>query len=248
MVVAGLIVAILALLGTAATVVYAKRTAPPRLQLTKDFTVTPLLSETEEVRGRLEVRYGGEGPLKDPRVVQVTLHNTGYAAITKEMYEGDPYRVELGARVVDLLKETNNLSEHPAPALEVCDSSLKIGPGTIHRGQRLTYGVLVDGAADVQQISPFPDVDLAKSDEAPDRLLRPKASWLVIWAVSTGLALLLWTFFGLLYLQYVQNQKVDDPECPYSTRGACERWHNQHPAQKPDSSVSVTPSTSSPAR
>jgi hypothetical protein len=240
MAVVGLIVGVVALVLAAAQVLYARRSAPPRLQLTRDVTVTPLFRGTAGVRDRIEVWYGGVGAkrLTDPKVVQISLQNTGKVAITKDLYDGQPYVIRFGTPAIDLLAEDNNQAEHPAPKGELRGAELHVGPGAIHRGQRLTYAILVDGDVDVQQTSPLPNVRLAEASD-----LRAPRSTLSVWSatlIAAGLVILV----GVTVVPEWLLPPLP-PGCPYKNASACGAWHDAQRTPTPRSGTptpSMTPS------
>lgn len=157
-----MVIAAVALVVAIITAYYNKRAIPPAIKapdLTVDVTVTPLLPQgTTDVRAKLRIHYEGGGELSDPRLVQVVLHNVGTAAISEDMYDGQPYifRIASNSRVIgDLLREQNSATSQSRPPARLAGQELHIGPGAIHVGQELTYAILVDGEGSIEQICPL---------------------------------------------------------------------------------------------
>jgi hypothetical protein len=238
MVLASFVITIGALVLAGVQAWYARQSAPRRLELTRDVSITPLISGTDEVRDRLEVWHGSKdgSRLRDPQVVQISLHNTGKRAVTSELFDRQlPYVVSIGTPIVDLLTPVNNLDEHPALEAEFRGDELLIGPGAIYRGQRLTYAVLVDGPPKIRHRSPLPTVRLADAEQQEHRA-RAAANVAGVLAGVTGGA-------GLLALGFVLSTLSGAPPvneydgCPFKNRISCLRWHEDRPQTPPSSST-----------
>lgn len=189
--------AVAALVVAIVTAYYNKKaipTPPQEPELTVDVTVTPLLPQgASEVQGKIKIQYEDGGFLTDPRLVEVRLHNIGTAAVSEDMYDGHPYVVRFGTKVVgQLLRQANSTAGKSKPPATLADNELRIGPGAIHAGQRLTYAVLVDGQESIEQVSPLPNIDVGRaSDRIPQRVEPWKRHyrWLSKWTTLVLIAL-----------------------------------------------------------
>lgn len=143
------------------------RAVPVRRQLTVQMTATSLLGP-KTIGDQIQIQYGGE-VLKNARLVEIILRNSGRAAIGSDLYDGGrPFVVRLGsARVVELLRTSNHAQGQTAPPATTTDHELRIGPGAIHRKQSLSYALLIEGGEDLAYQSPLTDVRIERVVEVP---------------------------------------------------------------------------------
>jgi hypothetical protein len=203
----GIVVAVIAAVLAAFAVIYQRRSVPPKLELSVETAITPVLPSGSAMLGRITMAYEDGSPLTDPHIVQIDLHNMGSAAIGKELYDGDPYVVRFGTKVIDKVDETNNLPDRTTPDTRVSDSELWIGPGTIHQGQKLTYSVLIDGRAEIDLICPIKNVtlvDLEKREASAER--RSKVMGILA-------ATLMAVAFAIVAVTYINSRPTEHLNC-----------------------------------
>ena len=140
---AGVVVAVLVGI---ATVLVAYIVGFPRRRLLYGMPVTAaMLAAPDGVRSDLELRHKGT-VLTAPRVLEVRLVSRGRKDIPSSAYDGGkPLRLDVGARIVEVLQVTSEPSSIPAPKMTVDGTSLTIGPSLIGKRQKIAFTLLTDG-------------------------------------------------------------------------------------------------------
>jgi hypothetical protein len=172
------VAAVAAVLAVIAAVVVPFMVTFPKRRLMYGMPLSaPMLVAPQGVRGELELRHRGV-PLQKTHVVELKLVNRGRRDIPSSDFDnGTPITLDTSARIIELLQTTSEPSTIPAPAVVVDGSALKIGPGLIGRGQRITYTVLVDGEPELKYQGTLQDVqvrqlsDDERASDASNRLV-----------------------------------------------------------------------------
>ena len=159
----------------------------------------PLIHESAKSSDSLVVRYGKRSfkdlykrSLKDPYIVHVRLSNIGRKDIqSSDFDQAIPLRLDLGVKIVALLKATSSLEDMPPPKVSVTDRELNIGPSLIPRHATIDFALLVDGPCTaLTSKSPLASVDLKQEliEKQPNAInLKTVLGWallaFVIWWV-----------------------------------------------------------------
>jgi hypothetical protein len=136
----------------------------------------------------VEVNIGG-AQVRNPRVVQVTVRNTGRRDIQSNMFHnGSSVVFDFHAYILSVTPTVNSPAE-----LEISGTQLRLKPSLIPRGQSISWAVLVDGPeADVTCTAPLVDVPCRKvKDESELKTLsersRANAPLLALFCVPLAL-------------------------------------------------------------
>jgi hypothetical protein len=133
----------------------AYRAVWPRRKVRWSARVSPLMSHSAAHNGGLQVAWTGS-PLSQPHIVEVELTNVGNKDLEPEHFNALPVEVTSTAPVVALLQDSSKPSVQRVLAPSISISGLSLATATpLHKGQSLTYVILVDGAT--------PDIDLRAS-------------------------------------------------------------------------------------
>lgn len=127
------------------------RSSHPRRRLTYSFSVLPLFARQADGEGAgslVEVSFVGV-PVKDPRLVALTLVNTGSKDIASAHFDGNvPLRLELGTTALCLFAtEAHPVTSRP-PTARISigrPQAVLVAPGRLGKGASVTYTVLVEG-------------------------------------------------------------------------------------------------------
>lgn len=110
---------------------------------------TPLIHESAKSDSSLTVRYGkrfGKRALKDPHIAQIRLSNTGRKDVrSNDFDQATPLQLDLGVKIVALLKVACSLEDMPDPKLSVTEKRLNVGPSLIPHHATIDFVLLVDG-------------------------------------------------------------------------------------------------------
>jgi hypothetical protein len=110
---------------------------------------TPLIHESAKSDSSLTVRYGkgfGKKSLKDPYIVQIRLSNIGRRDVRSSDFDrATPLQMDLGVKIVALLKVTCSLADMPDPKVSVTERRLNVGPSLIPHRATIDFVLLVDG-------------------------------------------------------------------------------------------------------
>jgi hypothetical protein len=149
--------------------------------------ITPLRTAPVGVGDDLELRHTGK-LLAEPHIVKIQLVSRGRKDTPTSLYDsGDPIRLDVGARIVEILQETSDPQSVPAPKVTVDGTSLTIGPSRISRRQKIAFTLLTDGGRPYLTCqSPLIDVQVRhqKPDELMPRRVIALAAVLVVSAAS----------------------------------------------------------------
>ena len=162
---AGVAVAIVA---SVATAWVTWRVGYPRRRLSYQLrAATRLLNpDARDMAGDLEVRRSGT-VLCDPKVATVELANQGRIDIPSSCFDsGLAMRLELGVEIVDVLSVSSDPATARGPAVSADGTALRVGPGLIKAGQRVTVAVLLDGGEPAVTCPERPLIDVEIRDQA----------------------------------------------------------------------------------
>jgi hypothetical protein len=107
--------------------------------------IASLLTSASSSRGDLELRHRGTA-VTEPYVVDVEIISRSRRDITREDYDNqEPIRLDIGTRILELLKATSEPRSLYPPTATVDGSAINIGPSLIGKRQKITYTILVDG-------------------------------------------------------------------------------------------------------
>ncbi|WP_329032248.1 hypothetical protein OIE71_04710 [Streptomyces sp. NBC_01725] len=116
------------------------RAAVPHRKIDYSIEFTPLLSSTIS-----DLTVSREGDrIESPQTATLKISNSGNRELQPADYNGESIEFELDARVVAVLASSSTGSRRVPPA-RVHGSSLQIDPYVIHKGQEITYKLLLDG-------------------------------------------------------------------------------------------------------
>jgi hypothetical protein len=108
-------------------------------------SAVPLQAAPAGMRRKLELRYAGK-PLADPQVLTVQLFSRSRKDIPNDAYnDGQSLRLDMGARIVEILQITSIPETLPAPSVTADGTALAIGPSLIGKRQEIAITVLADG-------------------------------------------------------------------------------------------------------
>jgi hypothetical protein len=109
---------------------------------------TSLIHESAQTNSNLTVRYGKRygKKLLHPYIVRIRVSNTG----RKDVRSGDfdqatPLQLDLGVKIVALLKVSCSPEDMPDPKWSVSEKRLNIGPSMFPRHAVVYFVLLVDG-------------------------------------------------------------------------------------------------------
>ncbi len=109
----------------------------------------PLIHESAKSDSSLTVKYGkgfGKRSLKDPYIVQVRLSNIGRKDVRSSDFDrATPLQLDLGVKIMALLKVTCSQDDMPDPKLSVTERRLNVGPSLIPHHATIDFILLVDG-------------------------------------------------------------------------------------------------------
>lgn len=110
---------------------------------------TSLIHESARSNSNLTVRYGkmyNRKPLQHPYIVRIRLSNTGRKGVkSSDFDQATPLQLELGVKIVALLKITCSLEDMPDPKWSVSGGRLNIGPSMFPRRAVVHFVLLADG-------------------------------------------------------------------------------------------------------
>lgn len=135
---------------------------------------TPLIHESAKSDSSLTVKYGKgfrRKSLKDPYIVQIRLSNTGRKEVRSADFDrATPLQLDLGVKIVALLKVTCSPNDMPDPKLSVTERRLNVGPSLIPHHATIDFVLLVDGLCTaLKPKNPFAGVSL-KQEIAEERI------------------------------------------------------------------------------
>lgn len=139
--------AIVALLVGLAIAVVTYIVAFPKRRLLYEMTVaTPLLTAPAGIRDDIELRHRGV-PLTEPQLLEIQLISRGRKDIPSHSYDnGDPIILDVGVRIVEVLKTCSQPVSARPPRVSRNETSLSIGPSLISKRQEIVFTLLVDGS------------------------------------------------------------------------------------------------------
>ena len=89
----------------------------------------------------------------------------------KSFTHDEPFCIEVGAPIIDLLETIFDPKTAPSPKVEAVGESLRIGPDLLRKGQAITFVVLTDGpVVELSDVNPLANVDA--QPEAPYQMRR----------------------------------------------------------------------------
>jgi hypothetical protein len=107
--------------------------------------VTPLLATQQGVAGDVELRHRGT-VLSHPYVLEVQLIARGRKDIPSSSFDsGKPIRIDVGARIVEVLQSTSVPDSIAPPRLVTDGTEIKVGPSLIGKRQKISIALLADG-------------------------------------------------------------------------------------------------------
>jgi hypothetical protein len=183
---AGVVVAVL--VGVAGALV-AYTVGFPRRRLLYGMPVAAaMLTAPSGVRGDLELHHR-DTVLTAPHVLEIRLVSRGRKDIPSSAYDsGKPLRLDVGARIVEVLQTTSDPPSIPAPSVTVDGTSLMIGPGLISKRQKITFTVLTDGERpNLTCQSTLIDVQVRQQDSDD---LQPASTFATVFATVAVLAMI----------------------------------------------------------
>jgi hypothetical protein len=124
-------------------------------------SVSASLVDQSVIRPELHIFWRDE-ELGDPYVLEIVLAYRGRHDIKTEFFQKDaPFRIDVGAPIVDLLDTASDTKGAPPPKVEAVGSELRVGPDLLRRGLTMKFAVLTDGpGAGLKCVSPLPEVDV----------------------------------------------------------------------------------------
>jgi hypothetical protein len=123
----------------------AYRAVWPRRKVRWSARVSPLMSHDAADTSVLSVSHTGS-VLAKPHVVEVELTNTGNKDLEPSHFNGLPVEITSSVDLVALLQETSKPSvQRVLPATASSDRLSLATPTPLHKGQTLTYVMLIDG-------------------------------------------------------------------------------------------------------
>jgi hypothetical protein len=189
-----------AVLGTVAVVWVTFTVGFPRRRLYYGMrAAAPLLTAPPGMRSDLELRHrgtpadrkggdhadAGDGAwqvLADPRVLTLELVSRGRKDIPSDAYDDhQPLRLDVGARIVEVLQAISRPAAQPAPQITADGTSLRIGPSLIGKRHEITITVLTDGGEpSLTCQSPLIDVQIRQRNQERDAVLAWQAAVVVV--------------------------------------------------------------------
>ncbi|MEU8304969.1 hypothetical protein AB0C84_15550 [Actinomadura sp. NPDC048955] len=129
-------------------------------------TVAPLLTAPAGVRDELELRHRGV-KMEHPFVAEVLLAGRGRRDVPRAAFDnGEPIRLDLGVRVVELLRVavTDSASATPTPPVRFEGTALLVGPALIGRRQSILLTCLLeDEPSTVSCSAPLPNARVTRA-------------------------------------------------------------------------------------
>jgi hypothetical protein len=149
---------------------------------------TSLIHESAKSDKSLTVRYGkrfAKRLLKDPYIAYIRLSNIGRKDVrSSDFDQATPLQLDLGVKIVAILKVTWSLKNMPDLTFSVTDRRLNVGPSLIPHRARIDFILLVDGPCTaITPKSPLPEVSLKEeiAREGKNGLsLRQALGWLAV--------------------------------------------------------------------
>ncbi|MFJ7069188.1 hypothetical protein [Streptomyces sp. NPDC101115] len=135
---------------------WAWRAAVPHRKLAYSIEVTPLLSSTHS---GLTVSLGAER-IAHPHTATLKVINVGNREVDASHFHAEPMDFGMNARVVSVLTSSSTDNRRVPPATPR-GNTLQIDPYPIHKGQEISYKLLLDG--------PSPSLTLSHSVSAQVR-------------------------------------------------------------------------------
>ncbi|MGV9454417.1 hypothetical protein [Streptomyces sp. NPDC003635] len=137
---AGAVGAIAAVVVGIAAIYWGYRANVPRRRAEYSFEITPLLTG-----GVSDVSvYRGREQLRNPHTMTLKLNNVGHCEFEAAHFNDRPVEFALGSRIVAKLDEGTGDHRRVPPA-DFTHDTLYVRPHVIHKGQRITYKLLLDG-------------------------------------------------------------------------------------------------------
>lgn len=128
--------------------VFSRKRLAFRLELS-----APLIHESANSDSSLTVKYGkrlGKRTLRDPHIAHIRLANTGRKEVqSSDFDQATPMQLDLGVKIIELLKVTNSLDDMPDLTLSVTEKRLNIGPSLIPRHAMVSFILLINGPCTV---------------------------------------------------------------------------------------------------
>jgi hypothetical protein len=109
-------------------------------------TAAPLIHMPMDVNPDLRVTHHGV-TLKDPHIVVARLSYRGRRDLPSSAFDqGHPVHLDVGTKIVALLRTVFTPSKAPVPTANINDSIIEIGPSLIRRNLKMEFVILVDGS------------------------------------------------------------------------------------------------------
>jgi hypothetical protein len=87
-----------------------------------------------------------DAEIADPHVLEVALSYRGRKILRSDDFnEGQPFCIDVGVRIRELIKADFDPHEEPCPRVEATATALRIGPGLFRKHQAMTFVILTDG-------------------------------------------------------------------------------------------------------
>ncbi|MEU9735971.1 hypothetical protein [Streptomyces sp. NPDC048002] len=137
---AGAVGAVAAVVVAIAAIYWGYRASVPRRRAEYSVEITPLIAG-----GVSDVTvYRGDQRLLRPHTMTLKLNNVGHREFEAAHFNDRPVEFALGSRIVAKLEESTG-GHRWVPPTDFTGDTLYIRPHVIHKGQQITYKLLLDG-------------------------------------------------------------------------------------------------------
>ncbi|MGW1062869.1 hypothetical protein [Micromonospora rubida] len=145
--IAGVAIALLALIPAALSTFYARRQAQPQRKklAVSILTPAPLLNREAMPGAEMEVVIEGK-PVKDPHIFVATIENVGRLGIKSEDFDRQrPITFTLGVPIVSILEVSTTPQVSAVPNVQQDGWNINVGPDLIPAGQSIIIQALTSG-------------------------------------------------------------------------------------------------------
>ncbi|MEE1736931.1 hypothetical protein PUR49_10520 [Streptomyces sp. BE147] len=232
-------------LATLAVGWWAWRAAVPHRKLAYSIEATPLLSSTHS---GLTVNLGSER-ITSPQTATLKVINVGNREIETPHFNSESIEFDMNARVVSVLASSSTDNRRVPPA-SAHGNTLQIEPYPIHKGQEVSYKLLLDGQS--------PRLTLRHSLSAKfgedNRSKRTQYVLMALLAVVTGmLGIMLWTGYSVIKEIELKDQKgleqrIQDQNQWWYDKGKTEGEKAAREGSSTGSAPATTPNTTPSSR
>ncbi|MFI8817603.1 MULTISPECIES: hypothetical protein [unclassified Streptomyces] len=202
-------------LATLAVGWWAWRAAVPHRKLAYSIEATPLLSSTHS---GLTVNLGSER-IASPQTATLKVINVGNREIEPPHFNSESIEFDMNARVVSVLTSSSTDNRRVPPA-SAHGNTLQIEPYPIHKGQEVSYKLLLDGQS--------PRLTLRHSLSATfgqdNRGKKTQYSLIALLAAVTAmLGIMLWTGYNVIQ----ETERMDQEDLEQKIQLENERWYKK---------------------